>query len=373
MLYMPWSDANIFDLGAKWLHEAVDGEFNVPFLGYSWLLMILDVQFQLFVTFALWALFVTMVVHNWQRALTDWKDMSCNPGTRPGYVPNRLRANEDMYLEFDRLMTERVRQSPDVFKLFGENRLRFTEIEGTSQPLPKGFHDFHLHLYFTEQFGKALEFMVEVSFFMNLFLAVGALCVAALAHHYQVAFMYFLPIFVIIGLLTFSLSFVISRRLKHHQSGLPTSQSINVYAYIRCIQCSLYCIFFSFARLLLSSDIFQDYPNVYLSAALGILVILLLCMFVAPRVMKETICMISLPHNNDKARISEILKQVSYWHTVLTCHECGTRQHPPQAAQNKDWAHTFSPRGTPRGETPRSDAGSAAPLTVESGRDLNFR
>merc|ERR1719409_1550754 len=46
MLYMPWGEYNIFDFSAKVFHRAVDGRANVPYLGYSWLLMVLDVQFQ---------------------------------------------------------------------------------------------------------------------------------------------------------------------------------------------------------------------------------------------------------------------------------------------------------------------------------------
>jgi len=56
LLYMPWGETNLFDIGAKALHEAVDGRANVPYLGYSWLLLCLDVHFQLFACFCLYSL-----------------------------------------------------------------------------------------------------------------------------------------------------------------------------------------------------------------------------------------------------------------------------------------------------------------------------
>merc|ERR1719502_1941656 len=76
MLYMPWGKFNIFDVLAKVIHVAIDDSINVPFLGYSWMYMALDVQFQLFVTFSLYSLFVIMVVFNYQKALEDWKAIS---------------------------------------------------------------------------------------------------------------------------------------------------------------------------------------------------------------------------------------------------------------------------------------------------------
>jgi len=71
MLYVPWGKGNIFDVCAEVFHDAVDGRANVPLLGYSWLYMILDVQFQLFVCFSLYALFVIMVCSNYVKAKRD--------------------------------------------------------------------------------------------------------------------------------------------------------------------------------------------------------------------------------------------------------------------------------------------------------------
>jgi len=42
------------------------------------------------------------------------------------------------------------------------------------------------------------------------------------------------------------------------------------------VQIVLYCIFYSFARLLISADIFVNYPSVYLSALFTLVIIMCL-------------------------------------------------------------------------------------------------
>merc|ERR1719440_526993 len=359
MLYMPWGEWNPYDYLAKNFHEFIDGRANVPFLGYSWLMMMLDVQLQLFVTFSFYAIFMCFVVWNWSRALNDWKSIGITPDSK-----GRLGINEYHYNDFQAIMTSRVRESESFIALFAEKRLRYNQVEGVDSHRQQGFNDFHLHLYLTDSFGRAIEFLVEASLKSHLFLAFCAILVAVLAHHYEVAFMYFLPGFIVIGLFIFSCSFIVTRQLRDHNHNAPLD-FLTVHAYCRSIQLCLYCVFFSFARLLLSSDIFTDYPNVYLAAAIGFCATLLLCWFVAGEAMKATICMIILPHASQEERFAAHLQSVAYWHTVANCHECGVRQHPPNACINREWAGTNQTTGSPR------SGGSTTNTT--SGRDFSFR
>jgi len=355
MLYMPWGPNNIFDVCAKAFHGWVDGRANVPFLGYGWLLMVLDVQFQLFCTFMLYALFILFATHNFARALDDWKAICDNPYDSAPALP----INEYHYKDFRDIMLYRVQNAPSFQRAFNELRLRIEGVGGVDQRRID-LNEFRLHLYLTDSFGKALEYLCEVSLKSLGFLAVCALCIATLAHHYQVAFMYFLPIFIVFGLLLFIVGYFVARGLRHHDHEHDL-KSFTVHTYCRMIQISLYCIFFSFARLLLSSDIFTDYPKVYLSSFIGLLVIIFLAWIISGEVMKATILALVLPHDSQEDRFKNNLQHVAYWYSTENCHECGARQAPPNASISREWAGT------------KGSLVDNAPSDVPSGRDFSFR
>jgi len=343
-LYMPWGDSNIFDIGAKALHTAVDGRANLPILGHSWLIMVLDVQFQLFVCFAIYGLFIFFVIRNFQRALDDWKAIADEEVDK---VPNRRLVpsfidNADLYTSFGDILLHRVQVSEPLQDAFRQARLRLPGVDTLDNP-SDDWHDFSLHLYLTDALGKALEYLVEVSLKSNGFIAVSSLCVAVLAHHFQVAFMYFLPIFVVIGFLLFAVGFIASRRLRRAARDRDNITSLNyvtLHNYCRAIQIVLYFVFFSFSRLLLSNDIFTNYPKVYMAACFGLAAILFFAWFIAGEILKETICGIVLPPHVDVAHFKKNLQLVAYWHTTENCHECGVRQLPCNASLSREWAGT---------------------------------
>jgi len=151
MLYMPWGEHNIFDYCAKHFHAMVDGRANVPFLGYSWLLMVLDVQFQLFVTFTLYAFFILCVTRSFARAMDDWRALGDNDiATRSA----RLPINDYHFKDFHDIMTHRVSKSPTFARLFETLRLRYRAVDGIDSHRQQGYNDFKLHLYFTTPFAK---------------------------------------------------------------------------------------------------------------------------------------------------------------------------------------------------------------------------
>jgi len=362
MIYMPWGKYNLFDYLAPWFREVIDTMFpgaNVPYLGYSWLVMVLDVQFQLFVCFTMYALFIVLVTRNFARALDDWKAFSVNAATSGDASARRLPINDYHYKDFFEIMTHRVRSEPSFHQVFGDVRLRFRAVEGIDSHRQSGFNDFQLHLYFTDNFGKALVYLVEVSWRANLFICIAALCFAFLAHHFQVAFMYFLPVFIVLGVFIFACSYLVSRSLRYHDHKQPL-EHLTVHAYCRSIQLVLYAVFFSFSRLILSHDIFTDYPRVYLAALVGFLVAMFLAWVVAGEIMKATILAVILPHYSQQERFKMNLQHVAYWHTTENCHECGVRQAPTHASVNREWAGTDVKSGVPQ---------SAA----TSGREFSFR
>merc|ERR1719163_516901 len=190
MLYMPWGENNIFDYSAKVIHEAVDGRANVPFLGYSWLLMVLNVQFQMFTCFTMYAIFLTGVVRNFQRALDDFKALADDEDNAKA-----LPTNSNLYSNFNHILKHRVKRSSSLQSCFIQTKLTLAGVDQLQQQ-GMGFQEFKLHLYFTDSLGKSLEYLVEVSLKSNVVLSVMALFIALLAHHFQVAFMYFLPLFI---------------------------------------------------------------------------------------------------------------------------------------------------------------------------------
>jgi len=357
MLYIPWGENNIFDFFAKAFTKFIDGRAHVPFVGYSWLYMVLDVQFQLFVTFALYSLFIVMVVSQYKRALEDWKAISDerdDASVKP--------ANVKEYRTLEALMKKRVQNTPELRQIFHELKLRLPGVQGLDHAMP-GWNDFKLHVYLTDGIGKSLEYLVEVSLTTNIFLACSALVVAVLAEHFQVAFMYFLPGFLSVGAFLFIVSYFVSnhfRNLSDKDDHNTPAKYVTVHSYCRTIQIMLYCIFYSFSRLLLSSDIFEFYPKVYLSALVSLVVVLVLLAFVAGQVIKETCCALVLPPHIPQEKFKKHLEQVLYWHTTDKCHECGVQQFPSHASLSKEWAGKVGFIG---GERKGSDPDTARPFS----------
>lgn len=356
MLYIPWGKQNIFNIFAEAFHDFIDGQFNVPFLGYSWLYMVLDVQFQLFVCFAMYSLFLVMISHKYKKALEDFKalgderdDLDIEP------------CNKQLYNHLESIMKRRVESSPEHINLFTSLKLSFKGVQTLHKPLEAGWNDFRLHLYLTDGLGKSLEYLVQVSLTTNVFLACSSLVVALLAHHYQVAFMYFLPGFVVLGFAMFIASYFVSRHfraLSEKDDHNTPAKYVTVHSYCRAIQVMLYCVFFSFSRLLLSNDIFEFYPMVYISALLGLAVCMALLMVFAGRLIKETVCALILPPHLEQDRFKTNLEQVVFWHTTQKCHECGAQQFPLHASLSHEWAGRM-----PVGERKGADGDTARPYS----------
>lgn len=333
MLYIPWGKENIFNWFAEAFRSFVDGSFNVPFIGYSWLYMVLDIQFQLFATFTLYSIFICMVVSNYVKALRDWKDMSEEDihGANPP-------ANVAFYRHLDLILKRRVRNTPSLKQVFLDLKLRVPGVEGLDTPAQ--VYEFKLHLYLTEALGKSLEMLVEVSLTTNSCLALSALLVGLLAHHWQVAFMYFLPGFVAIGFALFVVGYFVSRyyRMLSETEDHKKVAAFTVHTYTRAVQITLYCLFFSFARLLLSNDIFEQYKVIYLSTLIGLLVIMMLLFLFAGQVIKETVCSLILPPHVPEHILRKHLQHIVKWHDLSQCHECGAEQLPNHLSFCKEWS-----------------------------------
>lgn len=332
MLYIPWGKENIFNWFATYTHKLVDGYAKVPFLGYSWLYMILDVQFQLFFTFALYALFIVSVTKNFENALYDWKLMSLDDQDS-----SVSAINAEMYKHVREVFIKRLDADAEYRQILHECKLNFPGVTGLNSLYP---HTFSLHLYLTDGLGKSVEYLVQVSLTTNLFLALSALLVAVLAQHYQVAFMYFLPGFLVIGLVLFICGYFVSRHFRKMASRDDSyaAREVTVYSYCRAIQVALYCIFFSFARLLLSNDIFEFYPRVYFASVLGLLVTLGLVIWVAGECIKETVCALTLPPHVPVNHFRFNVQQVDAWYQAQNCHECGVPQLPAEFSYSREWA-----------------------------------
>jgi hypothetical protein len=363
MLYVPWGKDNVFNAFAKAFHDFVDDRFHVPYLGYSWLFMVLDVQFQMFTTFTLYALFTVMVVNNYIEALNDWKAVDEGHDDE---VRNPI--NKRLFENVQEVILHRTGERPGARKealqdLFQNECVRLEgvkELEAMHYGDEKGHHNFKVHLYLTEGLGQSIEYLVEVALVTNLWLAVCALIVAFLAHYFELAFMFFLPVFVAFGSLFLAIGFVISKhyiKLARDTSHDEVSKYVTVHSYCRSIQIVMYCIFFSFARLILSNDVFTNFPKVYIAALVGLIAFLGILAMFAGEVLKEATCaLILVPHiSHDK--FQRMLREIKKWHTCVNCHECGVEQIPFNAAFSIAWAgrhnHPKSARTTERSQERR--------------------
>lgn len=339
MLYTPWGTGNIFNVCAEAFHGFVDGRANVPFLGESWLYMILDVQLQLFACFAMYSLFIVMVVYNYTSALADWRaheDVTHVTHEELSQLPRNLRN----YKAFLDTFKRRVQNTPAYKDAFKDLRLRLNGVDGLQTNGP-GWNDFKLHLYLTDALGKSVEYLVEVSLTTYIFLVISALIVALLAHHYQVAFMYFLPGFLFLGVVLFAAGYFTSlrfRALADDHSHKDPAKFVTVHSFCRAMQICLYCLFFSYSRLLLSFDIFEYYPVVYMVALVSLIIVIILLGVLAGEVIKLTVCALVLPPHLPIEQLSKNLEQVVFWHNTEKCYECGVQQFPSHSSISKEWA-----------------------------------
>jgi hypothetical protein len=339
MLYVPWGEHNFFNLFAKVVHDVAGDTVRVPYLGYSWLFLVMDIQFQLFATYCLYALFALMVARNYITALEDFKALSED---RDQQVQSAV--NKKLYRKLENALRRRVEdRKEDYYGAFLEQRIRLPGVSGLDPNVrDETWNEFKLHLFLTDGLGKSLEYLVEVSLVTNLGLVCCALIVALLAHVYELAFMYFLLPFVIIGLVVLLSGVFISKHYVNMSDDLDShvepSQYITAHSYCRAMQVTLYCIFYSFARLLLANDIFMHHPKVYFAACLGVIAMLLLLAAVGGEVMKEAVCaLIFIPHISLEEFKKELTEIVS-WHTQIKCHETGVNQIPWKASPSLGWA-----------------------------------
>jgi hypothetical protein len=292
----------------------------------------------------LYALFVFIVARSYVSALSDWWDMDADR-------PPKSFTNKMVYEKFHRIITMRVESTQALLDVFKKNKLRLDGVtklstrrgdsEETAEEAESQWHDFKLHLYLTEGLGKSMEYLVQISLTTNLWLALCALIVAIFAHVYQLAFMFFLPPFVIIGFIILTAGYFVSRHyisLSEDPKHDTEAKYVNIYNYCRAVQVILYCMFYSFARLLLSGDIFVHYPGVYFGALITLLLVLLILGLFGGKVMKETTCALILPPHVSPEQTDRSLAATKSWYTAVNCHECGTRQRPLGNSWSKGYA-----------------------------------
>merc|ERR1719498_1369816 len=145
----------------------------------------------------LYALFIVFVTRKYVTALDDFKKISEG---QEGQIANRHSL--EFYNHLNSIMRKRIQNTSEYRQLFHKLHLRMPGIQGLDSIQP-GWHEFKLHLYLTEALGHSIEYLVQVSLTTSIFLCLSALLVALLAYHYQVAFMYLLPGFIIVGVVLF--------------------------------------------------------------------------------------------------------------------------------------------------------------------------
>lgn len=247
-------------------------------------------------------------------------------------------------------MRRRVQSNSAYKKIFTELKLRLTGIQSWQGP---EWNDFKLHLYLTDGLGRAAECLVEVSLTTSMCLSISALVVCLLSHYYQVAFMYFLPGLTVLGFLFFLISHFVSRyfrRLLGKDDHNAPAKYVTIHSFCRSIQIMLYCIFYSFSRLLLSNDTFTFYPMVYIMALASLVIVLVLLGAFAGQVIKETVCALILPPHITEEQLRQNLQHVVYWYTYANCAHCGVQQPPFHKSSSYEWVGRTMASGqtTPR-------------------------
>jgi hypothetical protein len=272
--------------------------------------------------------------------LEEWKALTILQDQDQVPTTSQQNANVKLYLALEDIVKRRVRNSQEYQRIFKDLKLRLKDVD-TTLPSATGWNEFRLHLYLTDGLGRSIEYLCDVSLTTNIFLALSSLFAAMLAHYYQVAFMYFLPGFLGMGILVFVVGFFVSRymrRLSENDDHNTAAKWMTVRSYCRTIQVCLYCLFFSFCRLLLSNDIYEFYPKIYFAALLALLITLLLVVVFTGEVIKETTCALILPPHVPKEVLKKSLESIVSWHTTESCHECGARQFPVNASLSHEWA-----------------------------------
>lgn len=361
LLYVPWGQGNILDMFAGIVRKMVDGRANVPFLGESWLYMVLDVYFGLFACFVLYSIFTVFVFSNYFDALVQWRAVSVEEDE--GTFSGMHSKNVALYRHLDSIMKRRVRKSPEYKQAFVDFNLKMAGVEGLDEhSLSPGSHDFKLHVHLADGLGTSAHYLTEVSLKTSSFLAISSLGVGFLAAYFQLAFMFFLPFFLAIVLCIGFGGWLISQFFKSekgdhkdHDEYKFLFKIVSNHSCCRAIQIVLYCVFFSFSRLLLSNDIFEFYPMTYLITLLGLALLMILLRAFAGEVVKELVCSLSLPPHISQDKFKKRLEQMVSWHTRGSCHECGVEQCEAHVSPSRMYAgKSIGARPVPRLQLSRS-------------------
>jgi hypothetical protein len=345
-LYVPWGEHSLFQWWAELVRYLVDGAINVPYNGRGFMYLTMDVQFQIFATFCAYTLFITMLARHYSQALEDWKQISIGGSSSSA-------SNAALYAKLDVIMRDRLRHNAE----YRQDLIKY-KIKMEGEETGAGWATFKLHLYLTDAIGKSMENLVEVSPKTYLVWAVWGFTPAVLAYMFELAYMYFLPGFILIGILLLTGGYLVSKRFIRLAEDLDyhaASRFVTVSTYCRSLQIIMYCVFYSFARLLLSFDIFTYYPYVYFSALFGFVCVVCLLAFCSGEMIKGAVCALSLVPHIEHVDFKRNLEHIVSWQKSINCHETGVEQYPIESAYSTEWAgkhaHTSEqdvPKGTPR-------------------------
>jgi hypothetical protein len=305
--------------------------------------------------YTLYSLFICCVTRNFNVALEDWRNLDMGEKAK-------WKVNGELYNRLLDCMKMRVDTFPTVEKQFCDAKLYIKGVKkledkakkdqepgsarssmGRTRTEEESWEAFKLHVYLTDALGRALQALVEVSVLTNAMLVACALLVAILAHVCQLAFMYFLPFFVVFGFLILGSGFFISKhfiKLSEDMTVDRESKYVTITTYCRAVQIIAYCIFYSFARLLLSQDIFTHYPRTYIAALISLVVVFAFLGSLGGELVKEATCGLSFIPHIGVTKFEKTLEATRLWHTTVMCHECGTSQKSLRNAFSKLWAGT---------------------------------
>jgi len=310
-------------------------QFHVPLVGVSYFNLNIGVLFQLFLTYAIYVMFLGIIQRNYIKALRDWKLMSQTQLGDP--LPEGVnKFNAELYESYSHSLRRRVADKDSYQQLLQQNGLR---IPGTSGPGDQ--HEFKLHVYLTDALGESMEYLVKVSRATDFCLCLLALGAGYCALYFKLAFMYLLAPFCVLAMVLVAIGWLLTRYARYaeaHDKDVRKVPWLTVHGFTRGLQVVLYWIFYSFSRLLLSDDIWRHYSQCGIAAVCALTVFMVFLYAVAADVMKQTVCVLMLPPQVSNENFQKGLEQNVEWSTIPKCCEFGTDYLPEQMVPSLDWA-----------------------------------
>jgi hypothetical protein len=351
-------------------------QVDIPFVGESYYVQLLDMLFHLLSAFLLHALAMSIIIRRWVHTCSIMEEL--NNFQKEHHTPRGVERKypemeyyQGFYDEIEGNFYKAIEKREDYRKTFIEFDVPLTPgVEGAA---------FEFNNYLEEVIGRSASQLTTLEFYQALFLSIFFFFIALIAYNFKLSFRYFLEPLGVVTLLFCGGILFFYRHLKgrseaHDVEMKPFFVTLKMWA--KSTQVMFYILFYSLSRLILSRDMWHNYFWNAVWASIFLVVFFLLVKFVLADVMQVTAFVLSLPPNIDQERfyrhVKYLISKIEEIHPETQEDEAPNKSLAHRLGKSASQTELKLARGDSKQPSPRGDRsprdGSKGPSAPASAR-----